>query len=438
MIIGNLFYNCYMNEGFNWVPKKEVAAEPQLLEKFTKFLKNRVLIGSMAIASLGTFEGCVGVNDYTSTGSFSKAFKKAQQNKEQEFEYDGKKFSTKYEFYEKKPDNGDTTLGGDFNTAFKTARDNSKEEFAWHGRLYNTKLVDTEFSELYWESKKFLEEYYSSEYFLSKYTYTPDWLDSANAEDAVSHKWESTPRFKYLKEKEEKSEYGMIEDNKEYEEYENLREKTYNTDYIRHSKLYKELLDSIIVEKSGIKDAATNRLKNLHTPTYFSITDFKGKVVPDGTYDSKDEKIFIYGGKQKARETTPIHELTHKSTKGNKAIHLDHWLGLRNAAYESMKKNNLIRKHVKELANAGYSDEIVKIMKNWIDYMSNPTEIDARQNSTRFWLYRHFPDFKVNTVFSAEHFEFLKKQYKNLPYDIQQLLDLFPDKDDFINNMNKY
>src|SRR4051812_24803543 len=59
--------------------------------------------------------------------------------------------------YEKRHGGKDYTNAGTFNEAFNKARGNKEKYFYWKEKRFTTDLVDKEFSDNYWESKKFLE-----------------------------------------------------------------------------------------------------------------------------------------------------------------------------------------------------------------------------------------------------------------------------------------
>jgi hypothetical protein len=369
--------------------------------KLSEFIRSRVLVIALGIATLASFEGCS--KDYSNFGSFNEAFKHAREDKEQ--------------------------------------------TFVWKDKKYNTKLVSKDFSQLYWESKKFLTDYYNSDYFKNKLKHVPDFSDSIDAEMIAWDKLQNNPRYQYLSKKFSRKYIEMSDkeemSSKELDEYNKLLDDSERLNLLK-SELYRSVLDSIAEARSeknmeGIK----KRINALDEPTYFSITDFKGKRGNDGSFDSNNNKVFLYGGSSKVKETVPIHELTHKSTKGDRGIEVEHLLKLQDRAKESIQKNGLVKIYIKrEAENVGISSmpdtEFAALVLNWINYVTNPTEIDARQNSTRFWLHKHFKGYTAETVFTEEHFDFLNQNLSTLPYDIKQILELFPDKEDFIYNMNTF
>ena len=348
-----------MTEGF----KQNIDKSNFSKEKLLKFIRKNVLIASISIASISSFESCTKVKDYTD-------------------------FKT-------------------FNSAFKKAREDGESTFLWNDHKYSTKLVDKEFTMVYLESKSFLEEYYNSDYFKSKYK--ADGYDSISILKDLDDEFDaSNPEFLKLKEKlNQGEELNNLENNKLY----NFFSQKNN---VEKSQCFIDKIDSTN------KAETETRINNLKKPTYFSVTQQKGNIASDGYFDSQQNKMFIYHNKNDI--TTPIHELTHKSTGGNEYIKFKKFFDLRTSALESINKN---------------AEFFLKKYEGF-KYFIDPSEIDARQNSTRFYLYKNFPDYKVDTFFNKYHFDFLVKNYDNLPYDIQQLIDIFPDKEIFIYNMNNY
>ena len=339
-------------------------------QNFSSFIKRSILFGAISIATTFVYQKFYSQTDYTSVGSFNKAFKKA--------------------------------------------RENNEEVFKWNGERFTTDLVSKEFSKEYWESKKFLEDYYNSDYFKQKNIPTSE--DSFTVKYAIQDRLRSDPRYQELGEKiDSKSE--MTEDEwDEYMQYSDLLE----DDSVMATEEFRDKIDSI--QDSERKE----RIDNLEEPTSFSITNLKGKRTEDGSYIPKTKEVYIYKRKDNdTNETTAVHELTHKSSRGDHVLiyHGDKFDELKSKAYNSIKNDqNFIEKYGRE----GF------------DYLADPTEIDAKQNSARFWLFKHFPGYTAGTTFTEEHYDFLKKNYQKLPYDIQQEMDLFPVKEDFISNMNKY
>ncbi len=364
-------------------PSSQENPKTSAFERLTKNLQKKILIGALSIASIvGAEKYVVKYTEYNSAKTFNEAFKKAHAKGE--------------------------------------------HTFYWNGHRYTTKLVDREFSKTYWESKKFLTDYYNSDYFKSKHKYVPSFSDKLEGKDKYIKILQNNPRYKFLEDKLNRREDMTAA---EIEEHFKMFDEIIKAEIEEPTDpIYQKILESIIKNKSREDQVATERIKNLNTTTYFSITDQKGDMAKDGGYKTKSGAIYLYGGQPKERETTPVHELAHKSTKANSGMESMDFASLETNAIESIKKNGI---RVPNSYSEGQTSE-------WIEYMTSPTEIDARQNSTRFWLFKHFSGYKADTVFTGEHYDFLQQNYSELPYDIKQLLDLFPEREMFIENMNKY
>lgn len=285
-----------------------------------------------------------------------------------------------------------------FNEAFAKARNDDQKTFLWNGKEFTTELVDQKISDLYHESKEFLRQYYSSEYFKNKLLTD---RDSSNIASEISD-----------------------------EAIEKMLSGNYTPSDEARFKNPEKTKDFVVAAETREDSLAKIYLDNLEEPTYFSITSQKagGKDSADGHYIRKTKGVFIsQKDPQETKEiTTAVHELAHKASGANNEINTYSWIGIEKRAREAIIKN--IDKLVPK-----YGD-----VKGVVDYFSNPTEIDARQNSTRFWLYKNLPDYKPDTQFTIEHFNFLTKNYDKLPYDVQQLMDIFSEKEIFIDNMNRY
>ena len=168
-------------------------------------------------------------------------------------------------------------------------------------------------------------------------------------------------------------------------------------------------------------------ISNLKKPIYLSLTHQKGdKYADDGFFDDKKNQIFIYGIKNENNRTTAAHELSHKANRKKDLIE--------NKKFKEIFGVDLIL--AKE--NPNFLMDYKEDADGMFDYLSSTTEIDARQNSTRFYLYKNFPGYTADTKFTPEHYDFLKENYQKLPFGIRQLLDFWTTKEAFISCMNKF
>lgn len=391
------------------------------IDNLSKFLRGRVAIGAFAVSTL-FLNACHEANDYTKYGSFDEAFKKAKNDKQSEFVWNDKKYEVKTADYkiDKRKDLNDYTEFGRFNYAFAKAREEGEKEFVWNGERYKVDLVDQELSDLVFESKEFLEKYYNSDYFKNKLLSE---YDSSDAERSVNKKINS--KIEQSNQLIEKYGYESKKGMDLLDKTEKLYSLIYNEAKIKKMADYTEFLDSVKESKSD------KYINNLNKPMYFSITEEKSKnQTEDGYYTGKDEKsIFISKNKKSPNDiTTAVHEFSHKSSDGTKGMELGFFRKMNKSIDTYIYNNKEQQKFLLEKYNKKFIE----------DYLLNYTEIDARQNSTRFWLYKNKEGYDVTKPFTETDYDFVLKNKDKLPYDIVQLLDLFPSKEVFVKNMNEF
>ena len=262
-----------------------------------------------------------------------------------------------------------------YNSAFRNARASKEKEFVYKGERYNTDLIPKKESDLYWESKNFLKDYYKNE----PYKFNGE-FDSY------------TPREYLIKESYIKDKYGIssvelydkIEttdpNDPKYIEMNELSDKIMNEELDIENKTNKDYANyqNSILTKAKQK-AIDGRLGSLDKPSYFSITNQKPKSMrADGYWNEKDNKTFMYTESMPGKlNTTYVHELSHKG---------DDFLDVLNTVpqidMEKFNKNPYI--------------------KTWdqkhFDYVSNPTEIEARKLSTLFYLFKNKKPYKSGKI----------------------------------------
>lgn len=303
-----------------------------------------------------------------------------------------------------------------FNSAFRNSRENKEKEFVYKDKRYNTNLVDKKESDLYWESKKFLNDYYKTE------NYRP-----LNYQEKQKLNWES-----FMKDKTGFN-YSEASDNfnKKYPENANIRnvnqfkeellklneyfpsyyDEKLKTNVNRTSKEYDEYLEKKRIEL--IKNERPLLEKKLNDPYYFSITDTKPKdLEATGYHDGGLKKLFVTTNKNKENKsinTTYIHELSHKADNTD--------------VNERTPTIN-----IKRFPNSPNWDQ------KFFDYVSSPTEIEARKMSTLFYLHKNKKPYRNLT---QDNIIDLYRNKANLPSDINQLLDLFEGQhDDLLKYLN--
>lgn len=283
-----------------------------------------------------------------------------------------------------------------FNHAFRAARNAKEKEFYFKGERYNTNLIPKEESDAYWDSKKFLKEFYEQN--------TKD----NQLSDLERYDYER----QYLLDNLGFSSLGSIDVNNE-EDIEKFN---------KYIKLYDQLqADPKLIDQYGNKKLVEKKIKNLNEPSYFSITSQKPrKMSEDGYWDSKNNRLFMTTNSAEKDpgklNTTYIHELAHKSNKGE---------------YDyNVPEINL------ELLNS--SPYRRGIDQKFYDYVSNPSEIEARKMSTLYYLNKQGLPYKPGKI-TEDNLSRLYTDYAmdKLPYDVGQLLQLYgQQKEDLLKYLN--
>lgn len=275
-----------------------------------------------------------------------------------------------------------------FNKAFKDSRSKGEKEFVWKDKRYTTDLVDKKISDNYWDSKNFLTKYYKEE------NYKPlSFLDSINIKNSyIKDKFGGTWLDKY---KEFKPKMDSLLDINNHEEFVKLQ----------------NILDSIdIVERSSIPSEVIKKyfpkpeIENLNTPSYFSITNKpiieKDGSITSGFHNSKSGQIFISRDTNEKVDTTPIHELSHKA--------------------DTYEVSDRVPKIDVDIINKNRADFAYD--QNSFDYLSSPTEIEARKMSLLYTLHKGNHPYKN---ISNSTLDSLYNVKGTLPSDVEQLLNLY-------------
>lgn len=300
-----------------------------------------------------------------------------------------------------------------FNSAFRNSRENKEKEFVYKDKRYNTNLVDKKESDLYWESKKFLDNYIKTE------NYRPLNLVERGKFDKDSFMKETTglDYSQAMKKFEDKyAKIGRFANESQYiKEYNELLD-SYGIDFENRNKnpeidkKYNEYLERKRVEV--INKERPSLEKKLKEPYYFSITDSKPKDLGAmGYYDQKNKKLFTTTSKYDDNKlnTTYIHELSHKVDNSDVS-----------------ERTPVI--DVKRFPNSPNWDQ------GFFNYVSDPTEIEARKFSTLFYLYKNKKPYRNLT---QNNIIDLYRNKANLPSDVNQLLDLFEGQhDDLLKYLN--
>jgi hypothetical protein len=283
-----------------------------------------------------------------------------------------------------------------FNSAFRNARNNKEAEFIFKQKKYNTKLIPKEASDEYHESKKFLEDYYKNNDI--KPVTSSDTTDAAT--EVLKKKFNTTWLDYYNKNKDKIGDFS-------YDSPQRDTLHMLDTNMFL-DKNRKEVNDYMLKNKNA------KELKNLNDKSYyFSISTQKPKdMSEDGYISPKDKKIFINANPEKGNKinTTYIHELSHKADEG------DTYRRTPRVDIDKINKN----------------PSLYDLMKPGIDhnksfeYLSKPTEIEARKMSLLYYLNKNKKNWKnlseeeLNNLYTEK-----ESKENNMPYDVKQLLDLY-------------
>jgi hypothetical protein len=303
-----------------------------------------------------------------------------------------------------------------FNSAFRNSRENKEKEFVYKGNRFNTNLIDKKESDLYWESKKFLDNYIKTENYrplnyqekqkLNWESFMKDktGFNRSEASDNFSKKYPENVHIKNVNQ--------FKEELKKLDDYSpSYYDEKLKTNVNKTSKEYDDYLEKKRIE--FINNERPSLEKKLKNPYYFSITDTKPKDLNAyGYHDEGNKKLFVTTDKNYksgSLNTTYIHELSHKVDNTD--------VGERTPVID-----------VKKFPNSPNWDQ------KFFDYVSNPTEIEARKMSTLFYLHKNKKPYKnLNLRDLIE----LARNKESLPSDINQLLDLFEGQpDDLIKYLN--
>lgn len=288
-----------------------------------------------------------------------------------------------------------------FNSAFRNAREAGEKEFVYDRERYNTDLIDTKQSDLYWKSKKFLKEYYKDQPILKN--------ELDNLKNDYLKQKHGTTWTEY---------YAKVKDTKDYNEWDKPRHKE-----IRDSL---DMVDPYLLRsddpnflKYANKRKYQKQIKDLDNPVYFSITDIKPKdMSEDGYWDPQNNKMFMTTKADPGKlQTTYIHELSHKADD----------------AIDLMDKVPKI--DINAFNKSAFSNDFTQAD---FDYVSDPSEIEARKLSTLFYLSQSGKQYKPGKI-TQEMLDSLYDDYfdDKLPYDIEQLLALYgAQSEDLLNYLN--
>jgi len=327
---------------------------------------------------------------------------------------DKKKFGTdEIKWYEswnpKKWGLNDYSQYSSYNSAFRNARENKEDEFVYKGKRYNTKLIPKEDSDLYWESKNFLKDYYKNQPYAKIDDY--DYESMSNTDSYFKNKYGAT----WLELFEQRKKIPI--NNPKWQEIDEKMSNIMNEDItIRdHKNPEYDQFYFNLKEKPSI----SKKIENLDKPSYFSITNQKPKSMSeDGYWDPKNNKTFMVANTEPGKlNTTYVHELSHK---GDDVMEV----------YQTVPPINL-----KDFNSSPYRNDFSQEQFN---YVSDPSEIEARKLSTLFYLKKNKQPWEAGKITEKVLDKLYDDHYGDkLPYDISQLLMLYgSQRDDLLKYLN--
>ena len=295
-----------------------------------------------------------------------------------------------------------------FNSAFRNSKENKEKEFVYKGIRFNTDLISKEQSDLYHESKKFLQDYYTNQNYKPFKTELPYNIKDMFIKEKFGKTW-----LEYYNEVVDSDDYKP--DSKNFDKVRSELDKldSYNENNFNNKDYELFVEDYINKERKKQRDIELNNLKE---PYYFSITDKKPEdMLENGYLDGRNKKIFLSTNAHKGTlNTTYIHELSHKADNYE--------------VYQRVPNINV------DLLNND-SNFRSKYNQENFEYLSNPSEIEARKFSTLFYLYKNKKPY--SNISKQDLDDLYEEKDKNLPYDIRQLLDLYSNqKEDLLKYLN--
>ena len=178
-----------------------------------------------------------------------------------------------------------------------------------------------------------------------------------------------------------------------------------------------ELVNEVKYNSPVFIEKRKERLQKLDKPTYFSITTQKPKdMEEEGHWNEGKNKMFL-NAKNDKLNTTYIHELSHKA---------DDYLDILNKVPEV---------DIDALNKSAFRNDFTQAD---FDYVSEPSEVEARKLSTLFYLSEKGRPYKPGKI-TMKHLDKLYDEgfANKLPYDIEQLLMLYgAQRQDLLDYLN--
>jgi hypothetical protein len=304
-----------------------------------------------------------------------------------------------------------------FNSAFRNAKESGEKEFVWNDERYNTNLAPKEVSDNYHDSKKFLQEYYANEPFFTLDTSMYGKLSAW--EDYTKNKYGTTWGDYYDK----------VSGTPEYENSDNPKyNKIHDTLYMLNEPMYYSRFPQEAKDYHS-KSIRDKYLKSLNDPSYyFSITSQPDPNEPVLGYQDAGNKAFYVSNTNTPGKfnTTSVHELSHKADTEDRI------------AYRN-ENSRIPEVNIDDLNRYGSS-----LSQERFNYVSEPTETEARKMSTLYYLNRAKKVNVKSGKITEDQLDALYKEaghYRDtdskVPDDVKDLLELYRyQKTDLLKYLN--
>lgn len=266
-----------------------------------------------------------------------------------------------------------------FNSAYRNARTDGEQEFVFKNKRYTTEDITSSQNENFKDSKAFLNDYYRNNDFVGPILHD----DQASSE--YDHYMRSKQGTDYQTYSDKlNSPVGPRPTKEQLKKLESLKIGDWRNDH--------EFLE---FSNKRMRSASVDRL---NAASYFSITNQNGEEGEDhthGFFDSENRQVFIDAGvgEEGSFQSTSVHELNHKA---------DEYAELR-VPETKMKES--------------------PFDKRFTDYLSDPTEIESRKMSFLYYAKKNNVNLKGVGLSGFE--DILSVEYDNMPYDVQQLIQLY-------------
>jgi len=192
-------------------------------------------------------------------------------------------------------------------------------------------------------------------------------------------------------------------------------------EFIQDSKIKNKLQEELAAAYQDYRRKPINSLLRQDSLLEFTPTSWKdedGNIV-SGTFNNSKLSTKI---SDDHRLNTLIHERSHKADVPVR------YKGISNT-----------KEYLKDI-NKAYipNNELVRLSNN-LEYLSDFSERQARHRTTQHWLSENFSGYDPTKPVTDKEYEFLIKNRKNLPSDVEQLITTYgANKDLYLKNINSF